>query len=619
MSNKSFKPAKLLKQNPTHKFISGSAQINPNNLEALFREGLQEHNLGKLVEAKNIYAQVLKSNPIHFNALQLSAAIATQTKQWSLALELYDKALAIDQSSAVVFYNQGNTLQNVNRFEDAVTSYNKAIALKDDYVDAFCNLGNALQAIKQYSKALEQYDKAIELDPSFVGAYVNRGLVLQELQFMADSLACYERAIELQPDYAEAYTNRGAVLRELKQFYESLLSSSIAIKLNANNPNAYLNCGNTLRELQHLDEALSCYSKALELNPNFAMAYFNQGIVLHETKRIDEALKNYESAIELSPDYAQAHNNKSLSHLLKGDFNLGLPEYEWRWINDPTLKDKEESLSKIPRWQGHESLANKTILIYSEQGLGDTIQFCRFARLIADLGAKVILEVQKPLQSLLQNISGVHQVVTSLSDLHGIDYQCPLMSLPLALRTTTAKVPQFSAYIQCDPEKVNFWKSRLGVQRKPRIGIAWSSTSKFKKDKDRSISFLQMLSALPVDKFDIYCLQQEIKEQDKSDFENNGFIFFGNDLKDFSDTAALINCMDLVVSTCTSIPHLSAALGKPTWIMLQYVPDWRWMLDKKDSPWYPSVKLYRQHARGEWDSVLRSVRDDLTNFIGHDF
>ena len=619
MSSKSFKPATSLKQNPTNKFIGGSPQMNQNLLEALFKEGLQLHNSGKLVEAKNIYAQILKSNPNHFNALQLSAAIATQTQQWSLALELYDKAITIDQSSAVVFYNQGNTLQNVNRFEDAVISYNKAIALKDDYVDAFCNLGNALRAIKQYSKAVEQYDKAIELNPGFVGAYVNRGLVFQELEFLEDSLASYERAIELQPDYADAYTNRGAVLRELKQFYESLWSSSIAIKLNANNPNAYLNCGNTLRELQHLDEALSCYSKALELNPKFATAYFNQGIVLHETKRIDEALKNYDSAIEISPDYAQAHNNKSLSHLLKGDFNLGLPEYEWRWINDPTLKYKEESLSKIPRWQGYESLANKTILIYSEQGLGDTIQFCRYARAISDLGAKVILEVQKPLQILLQNISGVHQVITSSSDIQGIDYQCPLMSLPLALSTTLANVPQFSAYIHCNLDKLNFWKSRLGAQSKPRIGIAWSSTSKFKNDKERSISFLQMLSALPIDKFDIYCLQQEIKEQDKSDFEKNGFIFYGNDLKDFGDTAALIDCMDLVVSTCTSIPHLSAALGKPTWIMLQHVPDWRWMLDRTDSPWYPSVKLYRQHVRGEWDSVLRSVRDDLTNLSVDDF
>ena len=299
--------------------------------------------------------------------------------------------------------------------------------------------------------------------------------------------------------------------------------------------------------------------------------------------------------------------------LSKGDFERGWQAYENRWnINDYDIL-LGKRFFRVPLWLGKETIKGKTILLYGEQGLGDFIQFSRYAKLVADMGAKVILETPESLFELMKNLAGVSQLVMKGQELPPFDYQCPLLSLPLAMKTTLATIPTAGSYLRSNCEKVNRWQLRLGEKRKKRVGIAWSSTSGFKNDALRSLKLDDFVKALPPEEFEYICLQKELKEQDREFFQGYKNIqFYGQELNNLDDTAALIECIDLVVSTCTSIPHLSAALGKETWILLSYVPDWRWLLDREDSPWYPSVRLFRQQLIGDWNGVLERVREELS-------
>jgi hypothetical protein len=300
---------------------------------------------------------------------------------------------------------------------------------------------------------------------------------------------------------------------------------------------------------------------------------------------------------------------------LQGNFENGLKLYESRW-NSKIVSEEigGKRLFDKPTWLGVEPLQDKTILLYGEQGLGDFIQFCRYVKLVADLGAKVILEVPKTLEELMQGLEGVSELVIRGNKLPFFDYQCPLMSLPLVFKTSISNIPACHHYLTSNANKKAEWNFRLGEKKKKRIGLVWSSTSSFKSDSKRSLMLEDFVKALPIEGFEYICLQKELKECDKEFFEAYRNIrFFGSELESFADTAGLIENLDLVVSTCTSIPHLSAALGKETWILLSHVPDWRWLLDRVDSPWYPSIKLYRQPTIGNWDSVLGKVNFDLNH------
>jgi len=338
-------------------------------------------------------------------------------------------------------------------------------------------------------------------------------------------------------------------------------------------------------------------------------------VTLHELKRYDEAITHYDKALSLKPDYHEASWNKSLCLLLQGNFENGLQLYESRW-NSKIVSEEigGKRLFDKPTWLGVEPLQDKTILLYGEQGLGDFIQFCRYVKLVADLGAKVILEVPKTLEELMQGLEGVSELVIRGNKLPFFDYQCPLMSLPLVFKTSISNIPVCHHYLTSNANKKAEWNFRLGEKKKKRIGLVWSSTSGFKSDSKRSLMLEDFVKALPIEGFEYICLQKELKECDKEFFEvYRNIRFFGSELESFADTAGLIENLDLVVSTCTSIPHLSAALGKETWILLSHVPDWRWLLDRVDSPWYPSIKLYRQPTIGNWDSVLGKVNFDLNH------
>jgi len=459
--------------------------------------------------------------------------------------------------------------------------------------------------------AADLLDKAIECDPRNVEAYCNKGTLFKQLDKLDAALLCYDEAIAIAPNLAAAFFNRGLVLQELKEFNAALASFKQAIAIEPDYVEAHIACVVSLQELKQWDAALASYDRAIAILPDYEDAHLGRGALLQQLGQLDAALSSYDRAIALKPDYAAAYVGRAVTSLLLGDFEKGWIDFEWRWkdSNGPSILEKRDFPQ--PLWLGEESIAGKRILLYSEQGLGDTLQFCRYAKLAADLGARVILEVQQPLSVLLEGLEGVSQLVIRGNPLPDFDFQCPLLSLPLAFKTQLGTVPSSAKYLTSDPTKVATWQTKLGEKTRPRIGLVWSGNPVHKNDQNRSVPLADLLRYLPPE-LQYVSLQKEVRENDKRTLRSNPQILqYSDDLHDFSDTAALCDCMDILISVDTSVAHLSGALGKNTWIMLPFVPDSRWLLDRTDSPWYPTCRIYRQEKPEDWDGVFKKVARDL--------
>jgi tetratricopeptide (TPR) repeat protein len=432
-------------------------------------------------------------------------------------------------------------------------------------------------ATQDFQRAIELYDQAIALNPSHAEAYYKRANALKNVGRFDAAITSYDQAIERRPDYAYAYCNRGVVQQSL---------------------------GLTAA-------ALSSYDQAIAVDGTDAMAHYNRALLMQDCSRWDAALASYNQAISIDPGYADAQYNRSLALLFQGDFENGWRSYEWRWKNAQRLSIGIPRNFTQPLWLGEVSIAGKRLLLYSEAGLGDTLQFCRYAALSVARGATVFLEVQPPLLSLLVNLEGVSQVIAAGSPLPPFDYQCPLMSLPLAFKTTLDTTPAPPKYLHSEKAKVARWRALLGERSRPRVGLVWSGNPNNTIDHRRSIRLADWVAHLPP-KFEYFCLQKDVREADRAALGSSPFIVsFDDNLLDFANTAALCECMDVVISVDTSLAHLSGALGRPTWVLLPFNPDWRWMLGRDDSPWYPTAKLYRQKAAGDWNEVFARVAADL--------
>jgi len=439
------------------------------------------------------------------------------------------------------------------------------------YLDAAIELANQ----GSHEAAIQKYDEAIQVNPRVSVGYMNRGLVLFKLKRQHDALQDLNRTIELQPTLAIAYNNRGAILRSMGE----------------------------------QDAAAQDYLRAIELAGDAAVdAHGNLATYYFETKQYQRAVPYYEKAIALQPDYALTHWNFGMCLLLLGDLENGWREYHWRW-QVPTYK-AEHRVCDAPLWLGEESLIDKTIFLQAEQGFGDMIQFCRYSALLAAQGARVLLEVQVELVTLCQSLSGVAEVFATNDPVSHFDFYCPMMSLPLAFATTLASIPAPWQYLASDPAKVQKWQAKLGVKTKPRIGIVWSTDPHHQSSESRSIP-LEIFAKIFTNKYEFVSLQRMVWPRDMSAMALSVIRKFEADLVDFSETAALCEGMDLVVSVDTSVAHLAGALGKPVCILIHAHNDWRWLLERGDSVWYPSAKLYRQETVFDWDDVLASLSTDI--------
>ncbi|MBK8163476.1 MAG: glycosyltransferase family protein [Gammaproteobacteria bacterium] len=589
-------------------------QTPPVNTVEAFRQAQALHRAGQLPQAAALYRGIVQAEPHNFDALCMLALLEYQFGRGEESLRLLDRALAVDPSSVNAICNRGNVLMAMRRHEEALASMDRALALQPGIAEVHFNRGVILQALMRQQEALAAYERALALKPGYAEAWLNRGNALETLSRTDEALASYERAAALRPELAPVHFNRGNILRKLGRKEEALESYGRVLALKPDYAEAWNNRGNVLRELNCPEAALPDIERALALRPEYADAWLNRGIILDVLSRREEALDCFRRVIALQPDHAEAHYCISLQRLLNGDFRQGWAEYEWRWkVADTGIPPDYPQ----PLWLGREDLDGRGILLHAEQGFGDTLQFCRYARLVADRGARVILQVQPSLASLLARLAGPAQIVAQGAPLPPFDLHCPLMSLPLALGTDLQSIPAGIPYLSADTAKVAAWRTRLGTGNTPRVGLAWSGRPTHRNDTNRSIR-LQELAPLLDAGATFVSLQKEVREEDRASLASMpGIRHFGDALQDYDDTAALIECLDLVVTVDTSVAHLAGALGKPVWILLPSNPDWRWLLQREDSPWYPTARLFRQARINDWNNPISNVASALVEFLRH--
>lgn len=496
------------------------------------------------------------------------------------------------------------------QFEQAATYCELALQEQPGRADALKILSGIRFMEGRLDEALATLQRAAALDPDDPKVHANLGSILTRLDRPEEAVACYRRALALAPDYAEAHYNLGATLVALDRQEEALACYDTVLALAPNHGRALINRGSVLSALNRHDEAIACYDKVLADDPQYVEAETNRGSALQWLNRVDEAIARYDTALAVRPEDAVAHWNKGLAALYRGDFETGWREYEWRW-KKPDFGGNRRPYPQ-PQWRGESEVAGKTVLVFSEQGLGDVIQFCRYAPLLAARGATVLLEVQPALKPLLRSLQGVAGVFARGEPLPAFDLQCPVMSLPLAFRTDAASIPADVPYLAPSAEKTALWKSRLGPRTRPRVGIAWSGNPTQKNDRNRSMPLARLLPLASDGRFEFHVLQKDIREADRATLTAMPDLrVHGEGLVDFDDTAALTAEMDLTISVCTSILHLAGAMARPAWGMLTFSPDWRWLMERADSPWYPTVCLFRQTTVGDWDGVVARVRAAL--------
>ena len=505
------------------------------------------------------------------------------------------KTIADIIEEAVANHSRGQLAQ-------AEALYRDILAQSPAHFDALHLLGVASYQMGQHAEAVELMRRAIEVDPSQPTIYSNLGLALHALKRLDEALASYDRCLSLTPNYAEAHSNRGNTLLAVGRVQDALESYDRALSLTPESAITLNNRATALRLLDRHAEALADCERSLEISPEYPDAFCNRGNILQDIQQYAEALDSYQRALQSDPHHADSHWNEGLCRLLIGDYALGWQKYEWRWMTAQLNTGRD---FRQPLWLGNEDLAGKTILLHAEQGLGDTIQFCRYAKKVAGLGATVVLEVPKPLKALLSRVDGVARLLARGEPLPEFDYQSPLLSLPLAFKTTLRTIPVERGYLRCDPDVVAQWQARLGAKRKPRVGFVWKSAN-----VKRSIPLLTMLE-LVSDDAQFFSLQKDVPAADQEILDSrNDILQLGGELRNFAD-APLAALMDVVVTVDTSMAHLAGAMGGKVWVLLPKNPEWRWLVEREDSPWYPGVRLFRARDFGDWRSVVGRVKNHL--------
>jgi Tfp pilus assembly protein PilF len=439
--------------------------------------------------------------------------------------------------------------------------------------------------------------------------YLARSDYIQALKFMA-------AAMKANPGAAKTEGNYGFILQKLERHDEALIYFNLALVAAPNNISALLNRGISLYQLNRLIEALASFDRVLALQPKNVNALYNRANVLSELRRFDESLAAFAETLVQDPKHANAHWNESLTRLLLGDFEIGWKKYEWRWMTE-SQKHQWRDFAQ-PIWLGAEPLVGKTMLIHSEQGYGDTLQFARYIPQLAAQGAEVVLEVQPNLYSLLAGLKGASRVVPKGAPLPPFDMHCPIMSLPLAFKTALDSIPLDIPYLDAPTDRLRKWQERLPPTSRLRVAFAWAGSATHKRDQARSIPLAKLQALVQKnDAIEWLSVQRDLRAGDAEILGLHSHVQqLGSELNDFGDTAAVLALADLVITVDTAVAHLAGALGRSVWVLLPYSPDFRWLLDREDNPWYPNARLFRQPCLADWDSVITRVRESVLRLVG---
>ena len=535
--------------------------------------GIQHHEAGRLADAEQLYRRILQDDPPCADALHLLGVIALQRGEMDSAILQIRQAIAINPHNEAFHSNLGAAYQEASRFEEALASFRRALALKPHLAEAHNNLGNVFRAFGQLEQALD----------------------------------CYRQALALKPDMFEALNNLGTVCRDLGRFDEAIAAHTRALGLQPESSHLHGSLAYIARQQARLDDAVSGFQQAAALDPKSATSWMNLGCVYHDQRRLDKALDCYARAINLDPQNTHAHFNRALIWLLQNRWEEGWQEYEWRWkrkgVTSPRSYDR-------PVWDSGD-LAGRTILVVAEQGLGDTLQFIRYCPLLRRIGARVVLEAPREFMRLLEGWPGVDLLVEEGTKLPPFDVYACILSLPRLLRTTPQAIPADVPYLTARQERVDDWRQYFSPCREFRVGITWQGNPKHDRDRYRSIPLELFLPLQDIAGVKLYSLQKDADQRQLEQLSGSGIEHLAGRLDDFEDTAAAIHGLDLLITCDTAVAHLAGTLGAPVWVAASHLPDWRWQLDRDDSPWYPTLRLFRQQEPGDWSEVFQRIHNQL--------
>lgn len=550
--------------------------------EDRFKRALEHYQAGQIREAEKICKDIYCTDPEYSPALHLLGMVAYQRGRYDVAVNLMGAAIQIQSDVAFYHRDMGNVFLSQNKIDESILCYRNVLRLNPNFVETYYLLSVALVKKDLLDEAMQSLVIALKLRPDYTDALYQAGFILGKQNKPDEAIACFEKLLEIEPARTEALFALGAAL------------------------------GSIDRE----DEAIDCYGKVLQIEPDHVYTLNNLGLLFKEQGEIEQAMNVYQKAIEISPDLAGPHWNLSHVLLLTGNLQAGWKEFEWRLRKDDWQKANFRSC-KAPLWKG-ESFAGKTLFIHDEQGLGDTIQFIRYLPMVKALGGDIIFETQGPLIGLLKDFPGIDRLIPRSAD--GVlptdmDFYVPLLSLPAIFNTTLDTIPDTVPYLHADADKTRRWRERLPGDGF-KVGIVWAGGPKNPNERNRSCRLRQFESIANISGVRLIGMQKgKAAEQVKDLPTGMEVINYGPELEDFTDTMALIENLDLIIAVDTSVAHLAGAMGKPIWLVLTFAHHWPWLLNRTDSPWYPSMRIYRQKDKGCWSPVFEEIKKNLNTAV----
>jgi tetratricopeptide (TPR) repeat protein len=593
--------------------LKAAVTIRPNEFGPYSNVGLVLHRLGQHEEALANFTKAISINPRFHEAYNNRGILLLDLSDYSAALSDFNKALSIRPDFAHALNNRGNALRKLGDMENALASFNDAIKLSPAYAEAHHNRGVILKEMLRFEEALQSFEHAVKMHPAYTAAIAKQAEMLRLLGRAEESLVAYQQQLQLLPDSPEILNDLANVLLALRRYDEALVYYDRALHILPNYHEAHNNRGNALQAHGRLEEAIIAYDRAIALDNSYVEARVNRGNVLAGTLKLDAALDEYGRALDIDRDNGDAHWNKAIVQLLQGNFAEGWAEYEYRWKCTGATPMRHAA---APEWRGVDNLSGKTILLYAEQGLGDTLQCIRFLKTIFALGARILLEVPLETKRLLQPFADMATIFAKGESLPPFDYQCPLMSLPFALKANTEQDFASGVYLRAPASRVTHWNAALHPVRSLRVGIVWRGNPKHPNDANRSIALDRFSPLLKSGTCQFFGLQKDIKDTERTLLSNKScFTDLSMQLDDLAETAAVIANLDLVITVDTAIAHLAGSLGKRVWILVPFLPDFRWLLHRQDSPWYQCARLFRQPDPGNWEVVITDVCSELATLI----
>jgi tetratricopeptide (TPR) repeat protein len=543
-------------------------------IDQVMQAAIRHHQAGRRAQAEKLYQAVLAQAPDHAHAACLMGVLSHENGEPDAAVNLILRAISIRPTEARFHFHLGDVLRDRRRLAEAIAAYRRAIENDDRFFEAYNNLGIALREFGQLDEAISSHHKAIALQPTDARAWNNLGIALSVIEEPDEAILAYQRAIDLNPNYAQAFHNLGKAMALYDRF----------------------------------DEAIASFRRATEIKPDFAAAMGDLSNALKHEGKLAEALDAAAEAASLKPDAADAHCRYGLMLLRTGELQRGWEEYEWRYkISVPWSFPQ-------PRWEGDE-LRGRTLLLHADQGLGDSVQFIRYAPLIAAGGGRVILRCQRQLTRLLKGFPGVAQTISEDEPLPAFDVHCPLISLPVAFKTSLKNIAGSCPYIRVSASQIRTWSTRIAAtDHRLKVGLVWAGHPSHSNDRHRSTTLASLSPLSQCGDIAFYSLQVGAAGVEAADRPAGiKLIDLTPEITDFADTAALIEHLDLVIGVDTSTAHVAAAMGKPVWVVLPFVAEWRWLVGRLDTPWYPTIRLFRQPKLNDWPGAIAQLIEPLRN------